>query len=199
MSRYSCQDDYSYPDSGVLRNKFDVEDQKKLDEIEEEFVTLRSVELSEETIDPPFSIDTIKYIHKKLFGDIYEWAGEFRTIDISKGNSRFANMTYIESSLNEIFSNLAKDSFLNGLNRDDFAEKAAYYMSEINAIHPFREGNGRTQREFINQLAYNAGYYITWNKIDPEEILNATISSFHSDILALENLILENLKSFEEL
>lgn len=70
MSRYSCQDDYSYPNSGVLRNKFDVEDQKKLNEIEEEFVTLRSFELSEEIIDPPFSIDTIKYIHKKLFGDM---------------------------------------------------------------------------------------------------------------------------------
>ena len=199
MSRYSCQDDYSYPDSGVLRNKFDVEDQKKLNEIEEEFVTLRSFELSEEIIDPPFSIDTIKYIHKKLFGDIYEWAGEFRNIDISKGNSRFANVAYIESSLNEISGNLIKDSFLNGLDRNDFVKKAACYMSEINAVHPFREGNGRTQREFINQLAYNAGYYITWNKIDPAEMLNATIASFHSDTLALEKLILENLKSFEEL
>lgn len=160
---------------------------------------MRSFELSEEIIDPPFSIDTIKYIHKKLFGDIYEWAGEFRNIDISKGNSRFANVAYIESSLNEIFGKLVKDSFLYGLDRDDFVKKAAGYMSEINAVHPFRDGNGRTQRELINQLAYNAGYYITWNKIDPEEILNATIASFHSDTLALEKIILENLRSFEEL
>ena len=198
MSRYSCGDDYSYPESDVLKNKFDVKDQKQLDKLEEEFVTLRSFELSEKPFKPPFSVNTIKSIHRKLFGDIYTWAGKFRNVDISKDGTRFANVVFIESSLNDIFCNLVKEKFLKGLNRNDFAKRAAYYMGEINAVHPFREGNGRTQREFINQLAYNANFYITWNKINQKDILEATINSFKSNYLTLEKLISENLKGFSE-
>lgn len=199
MSKYSCDDNYSYPDSDVLKNKFDIREQSKLDRLEEEFVSLRSFELSEKPVALPYSIKTLQYIHKKLFEDIYEWAGEFRTIDLTKGTSRFANITHIEKSLDKIFKDLSEDNFLQDLSKNDFAKKAAYYMGEINAVHPFREGNGRAQREFINQLAYNAGYYISWNKISPKNILDATIDSFKSDCLALEKLILKNLEDLEDL
>lgn len=193
MSRYSSNDEYCYPESDVLKNKHGIIDQVGLDKLESEYVSLRLVELAEKPLTLPFTVETVKYIHKILFGDIYQWAGEFRRIDISKGNSRFANINFIESYLTNVLIDLANDGFLENSNKKDFAEKAAYYMGEINAIHPFREGNGRTQREFINQLAYNAQYYISWSDISSEDILEATIKSFNGDIADLERLIFDNL------
>ena len=132
-------------------------------------------------------------IHAHLFQDIYEWAGKYRTVDISKGQTRFCKVNFIESSIKSVLSSLAENHFLQDLDKKDFSVKSAYYMGEINAIHPFREGNGRSQREFLNQLALNKGAYIHWHKCDTEEILEATIKSFNQDYDLLEKIIHENL------
>jgi cell filamentation protein len=193
MSKYDDSDIYTYPDSTVLKNLLGLKVQSELDHAEGEFVTLRLFELSEEPLTLPFDIKTLKQIHKKLFGDIYEWAGEFRTVDISKEKTRFANIKFIEPSLIQVFEELKRDNYLQGFDKNIFSSKAAYYIGEINAIHPFREGNGRTQRELINQLALNNGFFITWSKIKAKDILEATIQTFNKDYSDLEKIIRNNL------
>ena len=193
--KYSTDDYYIDSSSDVLRNKFNITDEAELERIEADYATARSVKLAENPLSLPFTITTLKTIHKALFGDIYEWAGEFRNIDITKGTARFANVNFIESSAIEIFSALKKENFLIGLDNQVLSEKAAYYMGELNAIHPFREGNGRTQRELLSQLAYQQNLFIDWNVVSAENILRATIDSFASNYGPLTKIIFENLKT----
>jgi cell filamentation protein len=98
---------------------------------------------------------------------LYEWAGQLRTIDIGKGGNRFANHMQIENAAEPIFQQLAKENQLAGLGAEAFSDRAAYYLGEMNALHPFREGNGRAQREFISHLAHVNGYYIAWETRPP--------------------------------
>lgn len=87
-------------------------------------------------------------IHKYLFQDVYEWAGKIRLVDIAKSNM-FCKVQFIDAQANEIFGNLKFDNFLNGISREEFVGKSAYYFFEINALHPFRDGNV-TQRHQLN-------------------------------------------------
>jgi cell filamentation protein len=192
-SKYSDNDKYTYPDSSILVNKLSIREQELLERLEFDYVALRSIELTEHFLKIPFRINTLQEIHKKLFGDIYEWAGEFRTVDISKGDTRFCNIKFIKQELLKLFMELEKENFLQKLNEQDFCKKAAYYMGEINAIHPFREGNGRTQREFINQLALNNNYGVDWSRSSPEDILEASIRSFDQDYDKLAEIINRSL------
>jgi cell filamentation protein len=115
-----------------------------------------------------------------LFGDVYAWAGELRDIDLAKGDSYFANHMHIVSAARPIFAKLATEGYLTGLDTAAFSERAAYYLGEINVLHPFREGNGRTQREFINHLAYKNGLSIAWDTITQEDMIQASIESYHT-------------------
>jgi cell filamentation protein len=101
----------------------------------------------------------------------------------------------IESAAAPIFQQLAKENHLAGLGADAFSERAAYYLGELNALHPFREGNGRAQREFISHLAHANGYYVTWENMTPPNVLAASIASFHGDTSALVRLIFENIST----
>ena len=149
MSRYSVEDIYCYSGTSVLRNKLDLTDQQKLDQFEGEITTLRLVELQENPIAGQFDLAHLKKLHFHIFQDIYDWAGELRTVDISRENSRFAHAQFIESAAKSLFNKLQQEHFLKGLTIDQFALRAAHYLSEINVLHPFREGNGRAQRAFI--------------------------------------------------
>jgi cell filamentation protein len=112
-----------------------------------------------------FDIEHLRGIHRYLFQDVYEWAGEFRTVDIAKGNSYFAHVPHIESTLKDLFERLSKGQHLHGLNQERFADRVAEVLGTLNAVHAFREGNGRTQREFVRELAYKNSYWIDWNKV----------------------------------
>ena len=118
-----------------------------------------------------------------------------RTIDIGKGGNRFANHMRIESAAAPIFQQLAKENHLAGLGAEAFSSRGAYYLGELNALHPFREGNGRAQREFISHLANANGYYVAWENMALADVLAASIASFHGDKSALVGLILENLSN----
>jgi cell filamentation protein len=118
-------------------------------------------------------------------------------MDISKGGKRFAHYAHIESAAAAIFAQLAKEKHLTGLDPADFSARAAYYLGELNALHPFREGNGRTQREFISHLAHANGYYIAWEHVGQADILTAAIRSFHGDTANLATLIRTNLSASE--
>jgi cell filamentation protein len=142
-----------------------------------------------------FDLAHLQALHSYLFGDVYEWAGQLRTMDISKGGNRFAHCAHIESAVAAIFAQLAKEKHLAGLGSDAFSDRAAYYLGELNAIHPFREGNGRAQREFISHLAQANGFYIAWEDISQADLLAATIQSFHGDTAKLAILIRASLSA----
>ncbi len=195
MSRYDADDTYCYPGTDVLRNKAEITNAEELDAYEGELSTLRSIEILENPVVGQFDLTHLQHIHWTLFQDVYEWAGKIRTVDISRGNSRFANVRFIESAANDIFSKLARESWLKGLDADTLSKRLAHYLSEINALHPFREGNGRVQRIFISQLSQSAGYQLDYSDLEQLQIYQAMELAFNGDESTLANLIFERLES----
>jgi len=193
MSRYSNDDIYLDPVTGVLKNCFGIADAAILEKTEADLVAARSRELAQTPLIGQFDLKHLQAIHKYLFGDLYEWAGELRTVDISKNGYTFAHHTHLSNAAKTIFENLARESCLAGLHDEAFSARAAYYLGEINALHPFREGNGRAQREFISALAQENEYYIAWQDIPAQELLKASIESFIGNLSRLTGLILKNL------
>jgi cell filamentation protein len=150
-----------------------------------------------DAIERPFDLAHLQAIHPYLFGDVYEWAGQLRNIDISKGGNRFAHHAHIDSAAVAVFMQLAKEKQLAGLGQAAFSDRAAYYLGELNALHPFREGNGRAQREFISHLAHANGYYIAWENVRQADMLAAAIESFNGDRSKLAALIRQNLSALD--
>jgi cell filamentation protein len=193
MSRYSDHDEYLDPSTGVLKNRFGIADADILETVEADLVASRSRELAQSPLDGGFDMKHLQAIHRYLFGDLYEWAGELRTVNISKNGHTFAHHLHLSDAAKTIFDKLAEENCLAGLHAEAFSERAAYYLGEINALHPFREGNGRTQREFISSLAQENEYYIAWQDIPPRELLEASIESIVGNLSRLAKLILRNL------
>lgn len=188
------QDPYCYPNTKVLKNKLNIHDFNKLHDRERDLVNIRARELFESPIIGRFDFEHLQKIHEYLFQDVYDWAGKVRTVDIAKANL-FCRHFAIESEAERIFGELKKDKFLEGLSIADFSHKLAYYFSEINALHPFREGNGRAQREFIRQLALQNNYFLSFVGIKKDEMIKASIASFELDYQPMEQLILNHLRS----
>ncbi len=197
MSRYDADDTYCYPGTDVLRNKAEIIDAKELDAYEGELSTLRSIQILENPVEGKFDLSHLQLIHYALFQDIYDWAGKLRTVDISRGQSRFANVRFIESSARTLFSKLARENWLRKLDVDSLSERLAHYLSEINALHPFREGNGRVQRIFIFQLTQMAGYQLNYSDLEQEQIYAAMEMAFHGDESTLAKLIRERLEKIK--
>jgi len=171
-------DPYVYPGTTVLKNIPGIRNQEILDRIEADRVGQRSLELIERPLSGLFDIEHLQGIHRYLFQDVYEWAGDFRTVDIAKGNSYFAHVPYIESTLKDLFGELSEERHLRGLNQERFASRLAQILGTLNAVHAFREGNGRAQREFVRVLAYKNSYWIDWSKVSREELYQASDASF---------------------
>lgn len=191
MSRYDGSDSYVYPDTGVLRNKADIRDQAALDAFEADATAVRMLELIDNPIQGVFDLKHLCAIHRYLFQDVYDWAGEIRTVDISRGESRFANFGLIEGYLDQQLRGLAKENFLRGMEPERFVVRLAHCMGEINAAHPFREGNGRVQRLFCAQLADQAGYFIDFETIDQTGMYEAMIASFSGNEKPLADMLSE--------
>lgn len=168
---------YCYPNTNVLKNKLDIKDNKKLENIERKLVIVKLFELRQNKNIGKFNIEHFLGIHRFLFEDIYPFAGLLRTENIAKGNFCFAEWQYIESELRRILNELKEENYLTNLSREQFVKRLAYYMSELNVLHPFREGNGRAIREFIRQLAYVNHYIFDLQNIESQDMLNASIKS----------------------
>jgi cell filamentation protein len=173
------------------RNRFGTTDYELLSRSERTFGIQRLGELANREALGSFNSSHLRKIHWYVFRDVYQWAGEFRVVGLAKiGGAPFAPPMNIASSLQEALDKLMREDFLRGLGRGAFAQRAAYYLGEINAIHPFREGNGRTQREFIRQLALNAGHVLSWSGFSKEENVTASILSHtRGDNSGLANII----------
>lgn len=189
MSRYAGSDGLTYPDSDVLKNKLGLRVQAELDAFEADATAIRLFELACKPLQGSFDLPHLQALHRHLFQDVYEWAGDLRTVDISKGDSRFANWAHIGGYLGRVLSQLPQENFLRGCPPEDAIRRLAHYMGEINAVHPFREGNGRVQRAFCSQLAEQAGYFIDFDGVERGEMYAAMIASFHGDPMPLETLL----------
>ena len=181
---------YCYPESEVLVNLFNLMDEEKLKELEKVYTLFRLSELRIKNPADPVNQEAFIEIHRSILQDVYPFAGELRKEMISKGSSSFAHPKFIDAELRRIFAELKQDNYLKNLPRCEFVPRLAHYLAELNALHPFREGNGRTVREFARQLALNAGYRLDWENIaEPAEIINAFVDSFNASNARLENLL----------
>ena len=176
---YEWDKEYCYPDSNVLKNKLGIKNHDELVTAEREITSLKIAMAKAEIIKGNFDFEHLKKIHKFIFEDIYTWAGETRHVNISKGN-QFCLSQNIEMYAADIFAKLKADYYL--IDYDgNIAHRLAYYLSEINVLHPFREGNGRAQRLFIEYLADHAGYKVDFSNVTPDEMIIASAESFVRD------------------
>jgi cell filamentation protein len=171
-------DPYVYPGTTVLRNLFDIRDADDLDIIERRLTLTRA---EEGCPTGNFDLSHLRAIHKHLFQDIYAWAGEIRTVEISKGGNQFQLSPYIETGMANVHNRLVKARFLEGLQPDAFAQAAGTIIGDINYVHPFREGNGRTQLQYLEQLCDRAGHILDVRDIDGEAWIEASQRAHDGD------------------
>ena len=184
---------YCYEGTNILVNKLNIKDSEELESYETSVVSLKLMALNKKGITGNFDVAHFVSIHKFLFEDIYNFAGLFRTENIAKDYFQFAEWEYIESELERLLSELKSENYLVGLSKEQFASRLAYYWAELNVLHPFREGNGRTTREFLRQLSLKNGYILNLYKVNSQELLNASIKSI-ADTSDLENFLYKCLE-----
>lgn len=191
--RYNAVDDpLCYPGTHVLRNVEDIQDQDELDEFEQLMFDSRA----EENL-PAGNLDFTHFraLHHHFFQDVYAWAGQLRTIRTGKGENWFCYPEYIESEATKLFAELARRNYLaDAAGEAEFAQGAAWFLSELNAIHSFREGNGRIQLVFLTLLIRHAGFEFDEDELRPEEFLAAMIASFDGELDPLCSEIQRTLK-----
>jgi len=179
-------DPLCYPGTTVLRNLLDIRDAELLDEVELALFLTRAAEPV-----PPgaFDVEHLMGVHRFLFQDVYPWAGQLRTIRIGKQNNWFCYPEYIASELARAFAELGDPQALGRMPLRAFSSHVAHFMAELNAVHPFREGNGRTQLTFLVMLAEHAGHGFDAGKLERGRVMRAMIESFSGDEGELAALI----------
>ena len=182
-----------YPGTTILINKFDIKDEEKLNEIEVVLSSARYAEWESAPRSTTFDFGHYKAIHRFLFSDLYDWAGKVRTVNISKKGTQFTPSENIESQAELIFKRLRERSYFKGLPHSEFVEEIVDFYCITNTLHPFREGNGRTQRAFLTQLIRNAGYDISFADMDTELLMIATIQSAQGVTDMLKQVFFENI------
>lgn len=171
-------DPYCYSDTTILINIPGIRNASAL----ANFETIATAQRAEEPLPHGrLSIRHYQAVHHHLFQDVYAWAGKFRTVRLSKDDSAFCYPENIVRQMQVLFTTLRAQDQLRGLSSDTFASAAAHFLTTLNAIHPFREGNGRTQMTFFIVLADQADHPLALERLDPDRFLAAMIRSFHGD------------------
>jgi len=170
-------DPYLYPGTDVLRNKEDVRNAVELEAFER-MATANRMETLPENV--PITAEGYCELHRYIFQDVYDWAGKTRTVDIAKNDDLFCLGRFVEQELATRFEAIRAESCLRGLSADEFIAQAAHHAAELNAIHPFREGNGRTLRAFLFILGRHAGHGVDLSRIDPQRWNEASRESFRT-------------------
>jgi cell filamentation protein len=180
-------DPYVYPGTDVLRNKENIRDARELEAFERTATANRMETLPDNT---PITAEGYREIHRYIFQDVYDWAGKVRTVDIAKDDDLFCRAVYVDQELAKRFEAIRAEDGLRGLSVESFVARAAEHISELNAIHPFREGNGRTQRAFLFVLGRQAGHEVDLAKIDPCAWNDASRESFRTgDSMPMRDVI----------
>lgn len=182
-----------YPGTSVLINKFDIRDEGKLNEVEGVLVSAKYAEWTNAPKCETFDFAHYKAIHRFLFSDLYDWAGQACTVNISKKGTSFIDAEHIEEQATLIFRRLKACRCFCELSHDKFVEEIVDFYCATNILHPFREGNGRTQRAFLTQLIRNAGYDINFSEMDTDLLMIATIQSAQGVTNLLKTIFRESI------
>lgn len=173
-------DPYVYPGTQVLINRAGITDPIKADEHERRSTLARRRELDTAPIEGSFDLAHLKAIHRALYQDVWDWAGETRTVNIAKGSSHFHEHTAIETAFVVINGFLKRSSLLNpDVDDETFVAECADLLEKINYVHPFREGNGRTQRAYLDQIAAISGRTLSWRNVSRADNERASIKAFN--------------------
>lgn len=180
---------YCYPGTDTLRNKLNIQDEDELLETEIELTSNRLVELQKYPESGSFNLQHLQRIHRRIFQDLFDWAGEIRTVDIAKG-SLFCPVWNIYNYAHVVFQGFHSDCITTQDNKQRFIKVLAARYADLNALHPFREGNGRSQREFTKELCKKCGYVFDLTQITHDEMLAASRLSLDAgDNAGLEELL----------
>ena len=190
-------DPYVYPGTDVLRNLQGIRDRKELEQLEARLTFLRGLQLASDPIAGEYDLAHLQAFHRHLFARLYEWAGELRTVVLAK-TDLFCLPEHIESYGTEMFDKLAAEDWLRGLDRELFIDRLAHYFGDVNALHPFRDGNGRAQRAFFTQLAADAGYRLDWQLLDPHRNTDASMAAMQGDEAPMRSLLNEIAKPIDQ-
>ena len=183
-----------YSNTNCLINKFNIKDEKVLKALE---AAITFEKITKYTLNPLFrtyDVEHYKLIHKYVFGDIYDWAGEYRTVDMAKKGTIFAKAENISDLMNKCFDRLNALNCFQNLNFEDFVDNIVDFYCVTNMIHPFREGNGRTQRLFLSQLVDFNGYSIDFSNADTDEMMIATIQAANGITDFLRDFFVKSIK-----
>ena len=176
--------DGCYEGTTVLINKYGLRDGEALAKIEAVIVPAKAAMWDANPQMNTFDFVHYQAIHRWLFSDLYEWAGQVRTIDLAKKGTR-------------VFGRLRDETYFAGLQKPVFVEQLTDFYQRTNELHPFREGNGRTQRLFLSQLCRYAGYRLDLSRIDGDLLMIATIQASQGTDLLLRQVLEEALLSQE--
>lgn len=158
------RDPYLYPGLDIMRNRLNIRQQQRLEQAAYEMTALRAATIE---LGPLVrGLPHLRTIHRQLYQDIFDWAGQLREVDIYQGDTPFCHFAYIEKEGNALMQDLEEEGYLVGLEKEKFVERLAHYYCEINVLHPFRVGSGLAQRIFFEQLAIHAGYQLSWQGIE---------------------------------
>ncbi|HEX5813584.1 MAG TPA: Fic family protein [Pseudonocardia sp.] len=136
-----------------------------------------------------YDLDHLRAFHWTIFQDVYPWAGQLRTVLIVKAGASFCLPHQIVDTAADVFGRLAAAHHLRGRDRDAFLDGLTALLAEVNALHPFREGNGRTQRAFLGQLARDAGYRLRWEHVDRDANIDAARAAADGDLAPMRALL----------
>lgn len=185
-------DPYVYPGTTTLRNRLGITDPGELDRVERSLVTDR---IAEGVPKGKFDLSHLRAIHRHLFQDVYDWAGQLRTVEINKGGHQFQFRQYIETGMTDVHRRLVRAGFMKGLSPAEFGREVAVILGDVNYVHPFREGNGRTQAHYLKQLAEQAGHPLDLKRIDPASWIEASKASHATDYDLMAKVIRRALRN----
>lgn len=163
-------DPYLIPGTDILRNLVGATTAEDLEAAENDFVSVRALELLTNPPEAQGTLKQLQWIHHQLFQDVYDWAGQIRTVDIAKGTGQvFQPLAVFDMGVQYSERMLRDDSLLQGLDRTTFISRLSVNYDNFNILHPFREGNGRTQRMFWDLIAHDAGWRLDWSQVSKQE------------------------------
>jgi len=178
----TAADWYVYPGTTVLQNKLNIREQKLLESAERDLTWVRRQELEESPVNGQFDLAHLQEIHRRLFQDLYDWAGHIRNVQLSRGSSTFYASSDFGPGAEFTFGYLHDGPLLDHMPISDgsFIKNAAEFLSRVNYLHPFREGNGRAQRAFLDQVAAQSGRKLSWRNISATENTRASIRAYNA-------------------
>lgn len=180
---------YTDPATGVLRNRLGIQNAAELEVAEAGLVAIRMTQLRASPLAGAYDFQHLLAVHRRLFADLYDWAGQARAVQTAKGRSMFPPPHLILPAAQELFGQLAREQQLRGLDHEQLIDRLAHYLGETHAIHPFREGNSRSARALFGQLARQRGLDIPWDQVPWDRMEAAKDHAMHNDASKLRAII----------